>query len=50
MKVFTTINPNDNFEAQSKAVSSWSNKYQVYSVNTKEEIEKVIVYTQMLLL
>jgi hypothetical protein len=41
MKVFTTINPNDNFEAQSKAVSSWSNKYQVYSVNTKEEIEKV---------
>ena len=41
MKVFTTINPNDNFEAQSKAVSSWSNKYQVYSVNTKEEIEKI---------
>jgi hypothetical protein len=41
MKIFTTINPNDNFEAQSKAVSSWSNKYKVYSVNTKEEIEKI---------
>lgn len=41
MEIFTTINPNDNFEAQSKAVSSWSNKYQVYSVNTKEEIEKI---------
>ena len=41
MKIFTTINPNDNFEAQSKAISSWSNKYQVYSVNTKEEIEKI---------
>lgn len=41
MKIFTTINPNDNFEVQSKAVSSWSNKYQVYSVNTKEEIIKI---------
>jgi hypothetical protein len=41
MKIFTTINPNDNFEFQSNAISSWSNKYQVYSVNTKEEIEKI---------
>jgi len=41
MKIFTTINPNDNFEAQSKAISSWSKKYQVYSVNTKEEILKI---------
>lgn len=41
MKIFTTINPNDNLEVQSRAISSWSNKYKVYSVNTKQEIEKI---------
>lgn len=41
MKVFTTINPNDNFGFQSRSISSWSNKYKVYSINTKEEIEKI---------
>lgn len=41
MKVFTTINPNGNFEAQNEAMLSWSSRYTIYSVNTKEEIEKV---------
>lgn len=41
MKVFTTLNPNGNFEAQNEAMSSWSLKYDVYSVNTKEEIERI---------
>jgi hypothetical protein len=48
MKVFTTINPNGNFDAQLEAINSWSNKYEVYSVNTKEEIEKISsVYTSV---
>jgi hypothetical protein len=41
MKVFTTINPNGNFEAQNEALLSWSSKYDVYSVNTADEIEKI---------
>lgn len=39
MKVFTTINPYGNFEAQKEAMASWSSKYEVYSVNTAAEIE-----------
>jgi len=38
MKVFTTINPNGNFEAQNEAMSSWASKFNIYSVNTKKEI------------
>ena len=41
MKIFTTINPYSNFESQSQAIKTWSKHYQVYSVNLKEEIEKV---------
>lgn len=41
MKVFTTINPNDNFDAQNEALLSWSNKFEVFSVNTSDEIEKI---------
>lgn len=41
MKVFTTINPNGNFEAQSEAINSWLLRYEVYSVNTLEEIEQI---------
>jgi hypothetical protein len=41
MKVFTTINPNGNFDSQNEAISSWSKRYKVYSVNTKDEIEKI---------
>jgi hypothetical protein len=41
MKIFTTINPNGNFESQKEAISSWSKKYNVYSVNTKREIESI---------
>jgi hypothetical protein len=40
-KVFTTINPNGNFDSQNEAISSWSKRYKVYSVNTKDEIEKI---------
>jgi hypothetical protein len=39
MKVFTTINPNGNFEAQNEAMSSWASNFTIYSVNTKQEIE-----------
>lgn len=38
MKVFTTINPYGNFDAQKEAMLSWSNSYEVYSVNSEEEI------------
>ena len=41
MKIFTTINPNGNFESQNEAISSWSNRYNVYSVNTRKEIESI---------
>lgn len=41
MKVFTTINPNGNFDAQNEAMLSWSSKFDVYSINTKEEVEKI---------
>ncbi len=41
MKVFTTINPNGNFEAQHEAMSSWASKFTVYSINTKDEINKI---------
>lgn len=41
MKVFTTINPNGNFISQNEAMSSWASKFDVYSINTKEEIEKI---------
>ena len=39
MKIFTTINPYDNFDAQNEALLSWSKYYDVYSVNFKDEIE-----------
>lgn len=41
MKIFTTINPNGNHEVQSEALNSWLSRYEVYSINTKEEIERV---------
>jgi hypothetical protein len=41
MNVFTTINPNGNFEAQNEAMSSWASKFTIYSVNTKNDINKV---------
>ena len=41
MVVFTTINPNGNFEAQNEAMSSWALKFTIYSVNTKSDIDKV---------
>ena len=41
MVVFTTINPNGNFEAQNEAMSSWSSKFTIYSVNTKNDIDKI---------
>lgn len=41
MKVFTTINPNDGSDTQLNAISSWTKKYKVYSVNRKDEIEKI---------
>ena len=34
MVVFTTINPNGNFEAQNEAMSSWALKFTIFSVNT----------------
>lgn len=39
MKVFTTINPYGNFDAQKEAMISWSSKYELYSVNSASEIE-----------
>ena len=41
MNIFTTINPNGNFEAQNEAMSSWASKFSVYSVNTKNDIDKI---------
>ena len=41
MKIFTTINPYGNFEAQNESLISWSKYYEVYSVNLVEEIEIV---------
>jgi hypothetical protein len=41
MNVFTTINPNDLSDTQLNAISSWTKKYKVYSVNRKEEIERI---------
>lgn len=41
MNVFTTINPNNNFEAQNEALSSWSLYYNIYSVNTEVEVKKI---------
>ena len=41
MEIFTTINPNDLSDTQLNAISSWTKKYKVYSVNTKEEIERI---------
>jgi hypothetical protein len=38
MKVFTTINPYGNFDAQKEAIISWAKFYEVYSVNSEEEI------------
>ena len=38
MKVFTTINPYGNFDAQREATLSWCKIYDMYSVNTEEEI------------
>ena len=39
MKVFTTINPYGNFDAQREAILSWCKEYDVYSVNNEEEIK-----------
>ena len=39
--IFTTINPNGYFEVQNNALLSWSSKFDVYSVNTSSEIEKI---------
>ena len=39
MKVFTTINPYGNFDAQKEAMLSWCKEYDVYSVNSTEEID-----------
>lgn len=41
MKIYTTINPYSNFDRQSESIKTWSNHYQVYSINLKEEIEKI---------
>ena len=41
MNIFTTINPNGNFEAQNESMSSWASKFSVYSVNTKNDIGKI---------
>jgi len=38
MKVFTTINPYGNFDAQKEAILSWCKSYEVYSVNSEDEI------------
>ena len=43
MKVFTTINPNDNFDAQNEALLSWSEKFDVYSVNTFKKNSKKLL-------
>lgn len=39
MKIFTTINPYGNYEAQTEALLSWSKYYDVYSINCVNEIE-----------
>lgn len=39
MKVFTTINPYGNFDVQKEAMLSWCKEYDVYSVNSEEEIK-----------
>lgn len=41
MIIFTTINPNDFSDTQLNAISSWTKKYKVYSVNRKDEIERI---------
>ncbi len=41
MKIFTTINPHGNTLTQLNALSTWSEKYEVYSVNRKDEIDKI---------
>ena len=41
MKVYTTINPNGNYDEQKFAMDSWTKKYPVYSINTPDEIEKI---------
>ena len=41
MNIFTTINPNGDFETQNEALSSWASKFSVYSVNTKNDIDKI---------
>ena len=41
MEIFTTINPNDFSDTQLNAISSWTKKYKVYSVNRKDEIERI---------
>jgi len=35
MNVFTTINPNGNFEAQNEAMSSWALKFTIYMIDSK---------------
>ena len=41
MNIFTTINPNGNFEAQNEAMSSWASNFTIYSLNTKEDIDSI---------
>jgi hypothetical protein len=41
MNVFTTINPNGDIESQIQSTNTWTSKFKVYSVNTKEEILKI---------
>lgn len=41
MNVFTTINPNSNFEVQFEALNSWSKFYKVYSVNPSDEADLI---------
>ena len=48
MKIYTTINPYGNFNRQDESIKTWSKYYQVYSVNLKEEIEKIKDLYQML--
>ena len=40
MNIFTTINPHGNFDAQNEAMSSWSSRFDVYSINSTSEIDK----------
>jgi hypothetical protein len=41
MIVITTMNPRSRLNEQIEAMKSWSKKFKVYSINTKEEIEKL---------